>query len=190
MRIALLGADDVTLAVAAAAVRIGRDQIVQAADVEGRAAELAKLIPGLRIDDDWERLLDSSAIDAVIVAADQPAVRVEQLRRLIQIGMPTLVSHPISLSMLECYELEMIRRETGCAVVPYLPARWHPAPTELQRLVAEGKSHASGSRANGIPAIHGPARSRNRAAAIRRRRRPVAVHRRRCHEAARARFDS
>ena len=54
MRIALLGADDVTLAVAAAAVRIGGHQIVQAAAVEGRAAELAKLIPGLRIDDDWD----------------------------------------------------------------------------------------------------------------------------------------
>ncbi len=137
VRIALLGADDVTLAVAAAAVRIGRDQIVQAAAVEGRAAELAKLIPGLRIDDDWERLLDSNAIDAVIVAADQPAARVEQLRRLIQIGMPTLVSHPISLSMLECYELEMIRRETGCAVVPYLPARWHPGAAGLPMLLAK-----------------------------------------------------
>ncbi len=136
MRIALLGADDVTLAVAAAAVRIGRDQIVQAADVEGHVAELAKLISGLRIDDDWERLLDSSAIDAVIVAANQPAARVEQLRRLIQIGMPTLVSHPISLSMLECYELEMIRRETGCAVVPYLPARWHPGAAGLPMLLA------------------------------------------------------
>lgn len=144
MRIALLGADDVTLAVAAAAVRIGRDQIVQAAAVEDHGNQLLKLIPGIQIDDAWERLLDSNAIDAVLVAADQPSVRVEQLRRLIQLGIPTLVSHPICLSMLDCYELEMIRRETGCAIVPYLPARWHPAASGLQKLLAIGDASLSG----------------------------------------------
>ena len=47
--------------------------------------------------------------------------------------------------MLECYELEMIRRETGCAVVPYLPARWHPAAAGLQMLVAEGDESPLGT---------------------------------------------
>ena len=144
MRIALLGADDVTLAVAAAALRIGQHQIVQAADVEGRAAELARQFPGIRIDDDWQRLLDSTAIDAVLVAAGPPEVRVEQLRRLIQLAIPSLVSHPISLSMLEYYELEMIRRETACPVLAYLPARWHPAIPTLRTALTDGNKSPIG----------------------------------------------
>ena len=144
MRIALLGADDVTLAVAAAALRSGQHQIVQAADVESRAAELARQFPGIRIDDDWERLLDSTAIDAVLVAAGPPEVRVEQLRRLIQLAIPSLVSHPISLSMLEYYELEMIRRETACPVLAYLPARWYPAAANLKMLAVEGEKSLLG----------------------------------------------
>ena len=34
--------------------------------------------------------------------------------------------------MLEYYELEMIRRETACPVLAYLPARWHPAIPTLR----------------------------------------------------------
>ncbi|HEU5089681.1 MAG TPA: hypothetical protein VFT99_19635, partial [Roseiflexaceae bacterium] len=53
--------------------------------------------------------------------------RAEQVRKLVQAGVPLLVSHPVHTSMLIYYELDMIRRETGGILIPYLPARYHPA---------------------------------------------------------------
>src|SRR5262249_19638796 len=78
-----------------------------------------------------------SQVDAVLLGADKPAERSEQLRRLIQAQMPVVVSHPLSLSMLEAYELDMIRNETQSIVLPYLPARWHPAAAEIGEMIAD-----------------------------------------------------
>jgi len=148
MRIALLGVDEATLAVATAAARDGHDEIVIDASA-ARAAEAKSIARSARMIADWENALDTNSVDAVVVAAnqpsgDQPDLRIEQLRRLIQTGIPTLVSHPINLSMLECYELEMIREESRSIVLPYLPARWHPVATEMHSLVEQGKSSAMG----------------------------------------------
>jgi myo-inositol 2-dehydrogenase/D-chiro-inositol 1-dehydrogenase len=149
MRIAMLGTDDITLAVAGAAVRNGHDEIVLVDGSASRAAEAKAIFPAAQLIADWENAMDSNIVDAVLVAADQPTgeqppgnlpaanptgVRVEQLRRLIQVGMPVLVSHPISLSMLECYELAMIRDESRSVVLPYLPACWHPAAIHLREI--------------------------------------------------------
>jgi predicted dehydrogenase len=84
--------------------------------------------------DGWEALLDSSVVDAVVVArgADDDR-RADQLRKFIQAEVPLLVSHPVADSMLVYYELDMIRRETNCVVLPHLPQRRHPALEELAR---------------------------------------------------------
>jgi predicted dehydrogenase len=140
MQLALLGVDDQTLALAAAAARSGEDQIVMIDATAHRAAEAAAVSPQARLVDDWNAMLDSRDVDAVVVAADEPAARVDQLRRLIQLGMPVLVSHPVSLSMLDCFELEMIREETKCVVLAYVPARWHPASVELGTILDGGES--------------------------------------------------
>jgi len=140
MQLALLGVDDETFALAAAAARTGEDQIVMIDALAHRAAEAAAVSPRARLVDDWNAMLDSQNIDAVLVAADEPATRVDQLRRLIQLGMPVLVSHPVSLSMLDCFELEMIREETNCVVLAYVPARWHPASAELGTILDSSES--------------------------------------------------
>lgn len=62
----------------------------------------------------------------------------EQLRKLIQAGVPLVVSHPVVESMLVYYELDMIRRESLCVVVPYLSARHHPAVRRLLDLADRG----------------------------------------------------
>jgi predicted dehydrogenase len=140
MQLALLGVDDLMLAVAAAAMRSQEDQIVMIDALARRAAEAAAIWPQARLTDDWNAMLDSQNVDAVLVAADEQATRVDQLRRLIQLGMPVLVSHPVSLSMLDCFELEMIREETKCVVLAYLPARWHPASAELGTILDAGQT--------------------------------------------------
>lgn len=146
----MLGVDDATLALAAAAMRGGHDEIALIDATASRAAEAKAIAGNARPMTNWENALDTSSLDAVLVAADQPMgepsnIRVEQLRRLIQAGMPLIVSHPISLSMLECYELEMIREESHSVVLPYLPAQWHPAAIQLQSLVEQDDSAEIGS---------------------------------------------
>jgi predicted dehydrogenase len=147
MRIALLGVDNTTLAVAAAAIQSGKHQIVLIDGLAQRANEAASLAPQAKTFTEWETLLDGRGIDAIVIAADDPAQRVDQLRRLIQInrGIAILVSHPLSLSMLEVYEMEMIREESASVVMPYLPARFHPALGELQALLGQNQSAVIGA---------------------------------------------
>jgi predicted dehydrogenase len=135
MRFALLGVDDEMLAIAAGVQGGAQNEIVMLDALAARSGEAAKLARRAKLVADWEQFLDSESVDAVLVAADQPAQRVDQLRKLIQVGMPVLVSHPISGSMLDCYELDMIRRDTKSIVVPNLPARWHPAVAEVESLL-------------------------------------------------------
>jgi myo-inositol 2-dehydrogenase/D-chiro-inositol 1-dehydrogenase len=75
--------------------------------------------------------------DAVLVARDSSndESRLEQLRKLVQAGVPMLLAHPLHNSMLAYYELDMIRRESGCLMLPFLPARMNPLAHQLAELV-------------------------------------------------------
>ena len=142
MRLALLGVDDQMLAVVKAAARGQEDQIVLIDALAKRASDSAAIAPSAKLFTEWEALLGASGIDALLLAADEPELRVEQLRRFVQLqrGIPLLVSHPLSLSMLDCFELEMIRKETASMVLAYTPARWHPAAAELGTILDGGPS--------------------------------------------------
>ncbi len=84
----------------------------------------------------WETMLHDRPADAVIVArAADHDLRAEQLRKLVQAGVPMLIAHPVVDSMLVYYELDMIRRESGCVMVPIAPWRWHPAVDQLITLI-------------------------------------------------------
>jgi myo-inositol 2-dehydrogenase/D-chiro-inositol 1-dehydrogenase len=139
MRLALLGLDDTTLALADAAQSRGHDEIVLVCDVDdSQRTPLDKSIPL----GPWEALLSGAAdgrfpCDAVLVARDSSndETRLEQLRKLVQAGVPMLLSHPLHNSMLAYYELDMIRRESGCPMLPFLPARMNPLAQQLAELV-------------------------------------------------------
>ncbi len=145
MKLALLGIDEAIVSLAKAAMRTGHDQIVMVDALADRAREISAIAPNAKLVADWEAMLDTTQVDAVLIAADQSTMRIEQLRRLIQAGIPVLVAHPVSLSMLECYELEMIRGETQSVVLPYLPARWHPAVADICVMVDEAAASVIGS---------------------------------------------
>jgi myo-inositol 2-dehydrogenase/D-chiro-inositol 1-dehydrogenase len=144
LRIALLGADDGTPAIARAILDSDQFELAGICEFERssqvEATELrAPAVGRVRRFDGWEALLDLETVDAVVVArTPDEDRRAEQLRKLIQAGMPLLVSHPVVDSMLVYYELDMIRRETGCVVVPCLFARHHPAAQILAAIVCQG----------------------------------------------------
>ena len=62
--------------------------------------------------------------------------RTEQLRKLVQEAVPLLVAHPVLNSVLACYEIDMIRRESHGIIVPYLPARLSPTIVRLGQLLS------------------------------------------------------
>jgi predicted dehydrogenase len=158
MKLAFLGGDEHTLALAHAALAQGH-ALAAAHDLGADAGPLAALAPEMAVLPDWESLL-AGDIDAVIVARKTPSatarecpgaassagddvlagddLRAEQLRRFAQERRHILVSHPAHPSMLVCYELEMIRRDTGAVILPYIRTRWHPAADKLRELAGAG----------------------------------------------------
>ena len=98
---------------------INRDVLAAAADFRKRA--------------DWENLLHEREFDAVIVAGplthDTTDVecwqrREDQLRKLVQAGVPLIVIPPVCDAILG-FELEMIRRDVKGVILSYYPQAEH-----------------------------------------------------------------
>jgi len=125
MKLGLLGIDGQIATLLAAASRCG-DSIVIACDLplDSPHASLAIDLPR---DASWEALLDVRVCDAVLIGADGwSEYRADGMRKLVQAGRTLLVSQPLALSMLWAYEIDMIRKDSGAIVIPFLPARLHP----------------------------------------------------------------
>ncbi|HEX7377692.1 MAG TPA: hypothetical protein VF278_11300 [Pirellulales bacterium] len=145
MKFALLGCDHDTLQLATAIARDPAHALVWAHDLSVHGPALRAAAPGLLVAEHWEGLLGETIADVVLVAraADQQ-LRTDQLRKLAQVGVPMLVSHPVVDSMLVYYELDMIRQEGRARMAPFLLARWHPAWRRLAALIAAGESGSLG----------------------------------------------
>lgn len=131
MRFALLGIDKPTLALAHA---IRGSEQHELTHVFSDLADASRLGIAVRSTDEWEVLLAGGDHDAVLVAASRELsalgkpeageqFRLEQIRRLAQAGIPLLVSHPITFSVLDGYEIEMAAADQRTVVMPILPLR-------------------------------------------------------------------
>lgn len=127
MRFVLLGNHPDGVALAAALASSGRHLL--ATVTPKLPAALAAVSP--RIVSDIEEVLADPAIDAVIVAGPA-SVRPVQLRRALQSERHVLCVHPADQSPEIAYEAAMLQTDTGCVLLPLLPASFHPA---LRRLV-------------------------------------------------------
>jgi hypothetical protein len=122
MKIALLGVDSSLLELAAAPPQ--GIEIVRAADLSpAEQARLEQAAPSIPRTGGWETLL-TGEVDAVVVARGQDSTaRIAQVRRLAAEGVPLLISHPLSNSSLDLYEIELAQRDGKAALVPWLAAR-------------------------------------------------------------------
>lgn len=132
MRFALLGADAEMLPLARAVHASRVHTLVWAAELGDYAEEIAASVPRLQVAEEWEALLTGKAADAVMVARGDDDRRADQLRKLIQAGVPLIVAHPVHDSMLVYYELDMIRQDSGSILIPNLSDRDHPAAARLK----------------------------------------------------------
>lgn len=128
MKIALLGTNASTLAMAEAVRAAGFD-LAAAAEADKLAEPLSRVFRDVRILPHWSELLEGGLADAIVVAGESPD-RFEQLRAILQAEIALLVPYPL-LDVLSCYELEAIR-EDKAGVIAYYPSwRLHPACDEL-----------------------------------------------------------
>jgi predicted dehydrogenase len=151
MKLALLGIDAEVLALAEAAMNGRRHHVVAVYDAGQPTDELRQLAPLARWNDQWESLLLGTVADAVIVASrPSDELRADQLRNLVKAGVPLVLVHPACEAIVG-YELEMIRHDTNCVVVPYFSGRLHPALVKLAELV--GSSPFVGNKPAVIGAV-------------------------------------
>jgi predicted dehydrogenase len=141
IRVAFLGADESTHDCLRAVLASRRFELVGLCEFDPQSLGAAELPPieRVRAIANWETLLEDGQIDAVVVARGENSdLRTEQLRKLIQVEKPLLVSHPVVDSMLIYYELDMIHRENNAPLVPRLALRQHPAIVALAQIVGQG----------------------------------------------------
>ena len=149
MRIALLGVDDEALELARWAVLAEGHELVAAYDVGSRSADVAALAPDVVLGDNWESLVLGTQADAVIVSrgqaglADETGIadderRGEQLRKLAQAAVPMLVVCPACEAIVG-FEVEMIRRDSGGIIVPYVPGQSQPELAELSTWITDSE---------------------------------------------------
>jgi hypothetical protein len=149
LKLAVLGLDPDLCSLLSAAGALGH-KVVWLGDVaSAEMPRLQGLVPaGMSPSDDWETLLDRAAADAVLVGrgGNGPAPagdlirasREEQLRRLAAEAVPMLIVQPAHLSVLNYYELDMLRRETGGILRHFHPLMDDPFVGELARWVRQG----------------------------------------------------
>jgi len=136
MKLGLLGIDAQMASVAAAAVARG-DEVAVACDVP--AGEWSAAVPPSVRVAPWEVLVDAGACDAVLVGGEGwHETRAEAVRKLVQAGRTLVLSQPLDLSMLWAYELDMIRKDSGARLIPFLPDRLHPFIARLRRAIEAG----------------------------------------------------
>ncbi|MGB6042486.1 MAG: hypothetical protein WBF93_04935 [Pirellulales bacterium] len=85
-------------------------------------------------DRDWLARLHASSPDVVVVAAGQDSTAlVHAIRRLSELGIPLVLSHPLNHSAMVYYELEILIEDAKVAMIPYVPARSQTAVQVLRR---------------------------------------------------------
>lgn len=147
MNIGLLGCDRQILELLAASVADGgRVAVACDLDAETFAAAVSDGLCDRTLSRgaSWESLVDSRQSDVVFVGADHwHEGRADAVRRIVQAGRPVVASHPLDLSMLWAYEIDMIRGDSRATVLPFLPDRLHPFVARLRSLLEAGLAAAS-----------------------------------------------
>jgi len=142
MKLGLLGLDARIAEVASAAVIRG-DTIALGCDLPATGPLAAVVAAHVPRDPSWQSLLDPRVCDAVLVGGDGwNDTRADGVRALVQAGRTLLLSHPLVLSMLWAYELDMIRADSGAQLIPFLPDRLHPFIRRLQQRIEAGLADA------------------------------------------------
>ena len=136
-RCAWLGDARGALPVARALVEANLGELVVAAECGDLAGDLLALVPGLRLERDWESLLTRADLCVVVIASDADGV-LEGARQLARSGARLLVWVGGSATRLFS-ELTLLDAESPGRLYPLLPQRHLPAVSQLTDDLARQK---------------------------------------------------
>src|SRR5262245_7451693 len=147
MKLAVIGADEESLALLRWAVQHGSHELIAAFDSDAQAPQLRSINPQIPLSDNWEELFLASAADAVIVGRggkeaaarahiDPAERRADQLRKLVQAAVPMIVVCPACEAIVG-FEIEMIRPDTKAHVIPYVPFVSHESIDRLSEWILQ-----------------------------------------------------
>lgn len=144
MRFALLGTCSSSLSLARSVKTSRRHQLALICAAATDQGELKELCPDIQPPSNWELLLADGVADALIVASDDSSeTRNDQLRKLVQAGIPLLLVHPACDAMV-AYELEMIAEQSGCVLFPFVRGQRHKAVTQATEIVNQAEQSSIG----------------------------------------------
>jgi predicted dehydrogenase len=133
MRFALLGDHPDGVDMACALAQCGRHRLVVCTSALSEET-LRRLGSEVRRVSDVEEVLADPAVEVAIVAG-HVGVRPAQLRRALQSERHVLCVYPPDQTPEIAYEAAMIRKDTGCVLLPLLPEATHPAIRRLADFV-------------------------------------------------------
>jgi len=134
--VAILGYDDDVLAVARAVRDDPRFRVVGIYDVDSGQAALREVLPGVSCQAEWESLLVAGPQVVLVGRERSPSLADDQLRKLVQAGVPLLFTQPPCEAIL-ALELEMIRRDSKAPLAVYYPGCRHETRARLARVVLD-----------------------------------------------------
>ena len=150
MRIATLGFDEELVEFVRQIEQSPKHQLVGSFDAGDGASEIESISPQTRTTaESWEGLLSGTVADLVIVASRPSTAgaveqRDNQLRKLVQAATPMLLIQP-TCEMIVAFELEMIRQDSKCVMLPYHRMLFHPAYQAVRKLVTDANDDQLGS---------------------------------------------
>ena len=119
---------------------LGRDpqtQMCAAADVNpAPAARFAAEHPDIPVYADLDAALDAGDYDAVVLVTF-PDKRLDQVRRILDGGLPLLAEKPLSLELEEAVQIVDLARARGTPLAVGLNFRFLPVTQKLRELVAQ-----------------------------------------------------
>jgi myo-inositol 2-dehydrogenase / D-chiro-inositol 1-dehydrogenase len=132
----IMGADHIktiTTAISGAEVRAIADIDV------ARAEEIASGMPGVRAVPSAEELIESSDVDAVIIASND-ATHAQYVLANVAIGKPVLCEKPLAPTVNECEEILRLEQAGGWRLVQVgFMRRFDPGYVELRKRIAAGE---------------------------------------------------
>ena len=138
MNFALLGNDPAVPPLLAAIAADARHAVTHAALPGDLQPELMRLMPGVRICRDWDELLLTHDLDAVIVAGHSDGI-LEGARQLASAGKPLIVLPSADQGLDWVYQLTLIRDDTRVLLLPFFPQQGLAAVRRARELIREGQ---------------------------------------------------
>lgn len=103
-----------------------------------RLNQISKAYPGTQTTQDYEQILNDSAVDAVVIAASA-ATHFHLAKQALQAGKHVFIEKPMTLDVAEAEELIRLSEQAGLVLMVGHLMEYHPGTEKLKQLICDGE---------------------------------------------------